>query len=85
MLNEFTGDNLNRYQNAQIIEGESSKDLLEKLKMIRADFSIIQIVALNSSTWFAFINFNKIIKGDLNETINQKRKYNKRINKDGSN
>lgn len=83
MISDFGGDNLNRYQNSQLLDGSSAQELHEKLKMIRGDFQIIQIYAAGSSH-YAMINFSRKINGDLNEKINNKRK-NKKDNTNGSN
>jgi hypothetical protein len=84
MISDYGGDNLNRYQNSQLLDGSSAKELHEKLKMIRGDFSIIQIYAAGSNH-YAMINFSRSIRGDLNEMIKEKRKYNKKGINNGSN
>jgi hypothetical protein len=81
MINDYGGDNLNRYQNSQLLDGASAKELHEKIRSIRSDFSIVAIYAAGSSH-YALINFSRQIRGDLNEMINSKLK---KGNKNGSN
>jgi hypothetical protein len=70
---EYGGDNLNRYQNSQLLDGASAKELHQKLLSIRGIFSIVAIYAAGSNH-YAIINFARPIKGDLNEVISEELK-----------